>query len=29
MAAHTWDNTLAVFGLQEEAVLAQCQAANP
>ena len=29
VAAHTWDNTLAAFGLEEEAVLAQCQAANP
>jgi TatD DNase family protein len=29
VAAHTWDNTLAVFGLQEETVLAPQQAANP
>jgi Tat protein secretion system quality control protein TatD with DNase activity len=29
VAAHTWGNTLTAFGLEEEAVLAQCQAANP
>jgi hypothetical protein len=28
IAAHTWENTLAVFGLREEAVLAPHQAAN-
>jgi TatD DNase family protein len=29
VAAHTWDNTMAAFGMQEEDVLAQCQAPNP
>jgi TatD DNase family protein len=29
VAAHTWTNTLAAFGLLEEAVLASYQAANP
>jgi TatD DNase family protein len=29
VAAHTWANTLAAFGLAEEAVLAPYQGANP
>jgi TatD DNase family protein len=29
VAAHTWGNTLAVFGLEEATVLAPDQAANP
>ena len=29
VAAHTWANTLAVFGLEEAAVLGPDQAANP
>jgi TatD DNase family protein len=29
VAAHTWANTLAVFGIEEAAVLATAQAANP
>jgi TatD DNase family protein len=29
VAAHTWGNTLAVFGLKEAAILAPAQAANP